>query len=326
MNVRLVVMAALVLLFSACASGQPQEPAKTSATPVYLTDPTAFKQELTHRITLQEASVRGMESSHSANNELANAYEKLGMLYESGAQWDRSEAALERSIALFRSSSVKTEELATAITQLGSMHLLMKKLKESEKETLEALKIRESLGNRLQIARSWNDLAAVYLAQNKFEKVRDYAQRALDEFNEDTLAGVFDKVSARFAIARALCSTKECSSAIPLLKTALEDAKTAPQANDLPTGLGYFLLGYAYWRSGEMSLAGENMAHGTTLMNTMLGWGHPVYLDTLRCYAQFLRESHNVEAANAVERQVHQAEAVVDVHSIQAAHGAFGFK
>jgi tetratricopeptide (TPR) repeat protein len=326
MNARLVVMAALALFLSVFASGQLQEPAKVSATPIYLADPIAFKQELTRRISLQEAAVQGMESSHSANTELAKAYEKLGMLYEDCAQWDRSETALERAVALFRSSPVQTEELAAAITQLGSLHLLVKKLKESEKETREALKIRESLGNRLQIARSWNDLAAVFLAQSKFEKVRDYAQRALDEFKEDVSAGPFDTVSARFAIARALCTTKECPSAIPLLKTALEEAKTAPQANNLPTGLGYFLLGYAYWRSGEMSLAGENMARGTTLMNTMLGWGHPVYLDALRCYAQFLRESHNVEAANVVERQVHQAEAVVDVHSLQAAHEAFGFK
>jgi len=45
----------------------------------------------------------------------------------------------------------------------------------------------------------------------------------------------------------------------------------------------------------------------------------------LKQYAKYLHESKNVEAASLVERQIRQAEAVVDVHSIQAGQGVFGF-
>jgi tetratricopeptide (TPR) repeat protein len=326
MNARLVTIPALALLLSTYASARQgqQEPLKDGQTATVLTDATAFKQELTRQISLQEITVRQLESAHAASVELSGAYERLGMLYQDGAQWERAEAALGQAIILLRSTSVRSEMLAAAISQLGAAHLLMGKLRESEKENQETLKIREALGNRLQIARTWNDLAALFLAQNKFQKVRSYAQKALDEFTSDSLATPFDKISARFAIARALCSTDQCTTAIPLLKTALEDAKNAPQVSNLPVGLGYFLLGYAYWRSGEMSLAGEDLERGTTMMNARLGWGHPVYVNALRLYVQFLHENHNVEAANVVERRVRQAEAVVDIHSIQAAQGMFG--
>jgi tetratricopeptide (TPR) repeat protein len=317
MNIYLVVGPALALLLSVSASGQ--------QTPAFMTDPTAFKQELTRQIAMQENTVRQLESSHAANVELSNGYERLGVLYEDGAQWERSEVALRRAIILLRSTSVRNEALAAAISQLGSVHLLMGKLREGEKDNQEALKIRQDLGNELQIARTWNDLAASFLAQNKFEKAREFAQRALDEFAADKLANPLDTMSARFAIARALCSTKQCPAAIPLLKIALDEAKTVLGANDLPVGLGYFLLGYAYWKSGEMSLAGENMEHGTALMSTRLGWGHPVYLRTLGCYALYLHESHNIEAANVVERRIRQAQDVVDVHSIQTTQTAVSF-
>jgi hypothetical protein len=60
-------------------------------------------------------------------------------------------------------------------------------------------------------------------------------------------------------------------------------------------------------------------------MNTQLGWGHPSYLNALKCYAQYLHESRQLEAANVIERKIRQAEAVVDVHSIQTVQGMFGF-
>jgi hypothetical protein len=66
------------------------------------------------------------------------------------------------------------------------------------------------------------------------------------------------------------------------------------------------------------------MARGTDKMSLQLGWGHPSYLKALRCYAQFLHENRQSEAANVVELRIRQAEAVVDVHSIQTAQGMFG--
>jgi hypothetical protein len=73
-----------------------------------------------------------------------------------------------------------------------------------------------------------------------------------------------------------------------------------------------------------MDLASKYMEHGTGIMKEQLGWGHPTYLNALMQYARFLREDRRVEDAEAVERQIRLADAVVDVHSIQTGNGSVG--
>jgi hypothetical protein len=111
-----------------------------------------------------------------------------------------------------------------------------------------------------------------------------------------------------------------------LLKASLDEAKATMQPDSFAIGESDFILGYAYWKAGDISEAEEHMKRGAAVMNVQLGWGHPVYLKALACYAQFLRENHRVDAANVVEGRIRQAEAVVDVRSLQAHQGAFGFK
>jgi len=105
----------------------------------------------------------------------------------------------------------------------------------------------------------------------------------------------------------------------------VKEAEATLPAKDLPVGLGEYLLGYACWKAGAMSEAGERMQQGIANMNAQLGWGHPTYLGALTHYAEFLRADHQKEAANDVERRIRQAEAVVDVHALQGSQGAIGF-
>jgi tetratricopeptide (TPR) repeat protein len=283
-----------------------------------------FKQTLMRRIVLEEAAVRQAESAHATNVELSKTYMRLGLSYSDAAQWDRSEAVMERSVFLLRHASGAVGDLATAITQLASLHLLMGKFRDSEREEQEALRLREGVGDQLQIARSWSDLAILYLAKQKYEQARDFARQAEAEFVTNGRANAVDRITARFTLSEAVCALKECQSVIPLLKAALDEAKVALHPDDFPLGLGTYLLGYAYWKSGNMSEAEDYLKQGTAQMNVQLGWGHPAYLKALRCYAQFLHENKQVEAANVVERRIRQAEAVVNVHSIQTAQGMFG--
>jgi hypothetical protein len=148
--------------------------------------------------------------------------------------------------------------------------------------------------------------------------------KALDEFTVNGQAAVVDRLSARYALAMALCYLKDCGSAIPVLKEAVEEANAKLHRGDFPIGFGSFLLGYAYWKSGNMLEAGPQFREGTVAMSEQLGWGHPAYLSALRQYAKFLKENNQKDVANSVERQIRQAESVVDVHSLQSAKGTFG--
>ena len=129
----------------------------------------------------QEAA-REDEAANAGDIKLGRVYSQLGLSFEDMAQWDRSEAALKHAVSLLGHAGEKDGELATAIDQLGSLYVTMGRLREAEKEEIEALKLREALNDPLQIARSWVDLAALYLAKNKSDKARDFAQKALTEF------------------------------------------------------------------------------------------------------------------------------------------------
>jgi tetratricopeptide (TPR) repeat protein len=327
MKVRLVASLILVLLLSHYAPGQPMAvSADQTGQPANVTANTAdaVKQNLMRRVALAEAVVRKAEAAHATNEVLSRAYVQLGLWYQNAAQWGRSEAALDHAISLLRHPLEPGADLATAIGQLASLHVMMMKFRESERESKEALRIREDIGDQLLIARSRDDLAILYLAQQKFEKARDFARQAEAEFVKNDRADVLDRVTARVTLAEALCNLKDCLSAISLLKASLDEAKAVLHADDFPVGLSNFLLGYAYWKSGNMSGAEEYMERGTQQMSIQLGWGHPAYVRALKFYAQFLHEDQKAEAANVVERRIRQTQAVVDVHSIQTAQGMFG--
>ena len=326
MNVRLIAIPIFALILSPFAHGQQAPPDADEVrghARVEASSASAFKQALVRQVADQEQAVRKAEAAHAADVELVKRYSQLGVSYGNLAQWPRSEAAMEHAVMLARRFPEPSEELAETLVQLGSVHLSMGKLRECEKEELEGLKLREKIGDPLQIARTWNDLGELFLAQRKFQKARDVAQKAVAEVVSNKQADVFDRTVARSVLSMAICFLKDCPSTIPLLKDAIEDAKAKMRPDDFPIGLVDFLLGYAYWKSGNISEAGQHLQDGTSAMNRQLGWGHPAYLDALKQYEQFLRETRQMEAADVIRHRILQAEAVVDVHSIQTSQGVF---
>jgi tetratricopeptide (TPR) repeat protein len=325
MNIRLVIGVALLLSSYVHGQQTPQDREDGQPTRVTTTDGSEFRQRLLHQVALEETALKEAESAHATAAALARHYLKLGLLYQEVAWWERSEAALAHAVSLLREPSERSGDLATAITQLGKLHVVMGKRRESEQEELEALKLRQDLGDRLQIAYSWSDLAVLYLKEKKFSKAKDLAQQADAELAANGQASAADRVTVRTVLAESLCSLKDCASAIPLLKAALSEARTVFPPNDFTIGLCDYLLGDAYWKSGDIAAAEEHLKRGTTQMSAQFGWGHPVYLNALKNYALFLRDTQRTEAANLVERQIRQAEAVVDVRAIPGRRGTLGF-
>jgi tetratricopeptide (TPR) repeat protein len=270
------------------------------------------------QISVYETALRRAQSGGASDDTVVKIYAVLASFYEDAGMYAQSEGALDLAVSLLRRNAELSGELATNMNHLGMLHVEMGKMREAEREEMEALRLRENLGNPLEIARSWSALSGLYLNERKYIPSRDLAQRALDEFSKNKEADVVDRISSRMNLSLALCYMKECSSAVPMLKDAVAIAKVAFKANDFPIGESEFLLGFAYWKSGDIADAKEYMDAGTTLMKEQLGWGHPAYLNALGQYARFLRKNHHAEDAEAVERQIRLAEAVVDVHSMRA--------
>ena len=275
------------------------------------------RAETLRRIKVYEAAAREAESTHGSDALRAKIEARLASSYMDAGMYDQAEATLEHAVSLLRRNVDLAAQLAEVLNYLGMLHGEMGKLRQAEREELEALKIREGLSDRLEIARSWDALAGLYVAERKFAIARDYAQKAVDEFSVNQRADAIDRISSRFGLSLVMCSMKDCPSAIPLLKDSIDLAKTSFHKGDFPIGIGEFLLGYAYWRLGDVAGAAKYMEHGTALMKEQMGWGHPTYLNALEGYARFLRKNRRLDDAQAVERQIKQAEAVVDVRSLQ---------
>jgi tetratricopeptide (TPR) repeat protein len=326
MKVRLVASLIVALLIARCAPGQsvPGD-ARQSGTAVedITKSSDASRQKLLRGVVVAEAAVQRAEAAHVSNVVLSKAYLQLGLWCQNAALWDRAEAALEHAIALLRHPPDAPADLSAAISQLASLHLMLGRIHESEKEQQEALKIRLGIGDPLLIARSQDDLAILFLAKLKYDKARDLARLAEAEFTRNERADVLDRVTSRVTLSEALCNLNACPSAIPMLMSALEEAKASLPSYEFPIGLSDFLLGYAYWKSGKMTEAAPYLAQGTTEISKQLGWGHPAYLRALKCYAEFLHADRQQDAADVVERRIRQMEAVVDVHSLKTAQGMF---
>src|SRR3981189_2612021 len=146
MNVRLVASPILVLLLSHYAPGQQMSRGVDQTgppAPVTANSADALKQNLMRRIALAEAAVRQAESAHESNVVPSRTYVQLGLWCQNAAQFGRSEAVLEHAVSLLRHPFESGADLATAISQLASVHLMMGKFRESEREEEEALRLRQ---------------------------------------------------------------------------------------------------------------------------------------------------------------------------------------
>ncbi|GGA63696.1 hypothetical protein GCM10011507_14110 [Edaphobacter acidisoli] len=256
---------------------------------------------------------------------IARLYWQLGMSYEDAGEIGRADATLQHAEALFRQSDSKGGELAEALDSLAVLDGATGRVPDAMKEELEALQLRQKLGNRLLMARSWNTLGALALKQKKFDQARAFSQKAADEFEGNKDATLNDKLAARYGLGMALCGQKDYTTAVSVLKNAVTDARSMPSVEPIPIGIGEFLLGYAYWHSGDATDAGIEMKTGVNTLNAQLGWGAPSYVQVLKIYAKYLHLTRNVEEANEVDRRIQQADSVVSVGALQSSAGVFGF-
>ena len=286
--------------------------------------PTGWERpELLRQIGIYEEAARKGEAVHASDGYMAKVYVGLASMYADLAMYPRAEEAMLRGIALLRRDpAAKPGELASAIDDQAMLHVTMGDLDKGEKEGQEALKIRLKEGDQVAIGASYRQLAALYLKRREFKKAVEYGQRAIDAIGEDPRVNPDDWVAVRYTVARALDESGSYGRAIPLLQQGIEQAKVLFGATSLPVGMGYYQMGLAYWHDGDTVEAARWLERGIGLMKAELSWGHPTYINALREYAKFLRQHGTEEAAQAVEREIHQADAKVDVSTMAKMPGA----
>src|SRR6202034_3037805 len=105
-------------------------------------------------------------------------YSGLGTLYEYAAMYTKAGEAIGWEIKLLRAGP--QDQVGDALGHRRALHIAMGDPRSSQKEQLEALRVRESVGDPVGTALTWNDLADLYIHQRQFKKALDYAQKAMD--------------------------------------------------------------------------------------------------------------------------------------------------
>jgi tetratricopeptide (TPR) repeat protein len=314
--IRSLVALLCIGLVTSAANGQQTVVSRTPAGVAQNDGGIPERPELLRLIGLYEVAERSVEATRAGIESLVKVYSNLAVLYEDASMYPKAEDTLRREIAVLQNGS--QSELAEAVSDLAVLHVAMGDLRAAEKEQLEALHIREGVGEPIGIALSWNNLADVYVKKRDFKKAVDYAQKAMAVLGDDAKVGVFDRLAVRQTLAFALCGVKECGKGIALLKDAIELSRSNLGDDSLAVGIEYYLLGFTAWQSGDMEDAGAWMARGITRMRVDMGWGHVVYLNAMTEYARFLRKRGQVEEADAAEREVRMAQNTVDVRTLNA--------
>ncbi len=271
------------------------------------------RQDLLRRADRYQQAIPQAQAAHWPDQRVALIYADLGTAYEYLSMYPQSETAYRHALALLKAHP--QPQLADTLKLLGTLHCLMGDLRQAEKDDLLALRVRQQLGDPVAIAQTWDDLADVYYRQRHFSKSVDYARRAMAVLADNPKADAADRIGARQTLGYALCASNSCGEAVPLLKEALGITTAAYGADSLQAGISTYQLGEAAWQNQDLDEAAGWIASGIARMKVDLGWGHPLYINALCEYVRFLRERGQMEQADAAEREMKIAAAVVDVRT-----------
>lgn len=267
------------------------------------------KEDLQKEIATYEAASLQAKTPDMPGLQAGRIWSHLGTLYQDAGMYRQAEQALEHAMRLLTLAPVSKPDLAMAIDSLGTLSMQTGNVKEAERAETKALKMREGAGLKSELPKSWYRLATLYLRERQPAKAKDFAERAVNAFFADPSALPEDKLGSQLVLASALCQSRQYAEAIEKLRSTLHMARETYGPDTLPTGFSSFLLGYALWKSGDLSSAGEPMQEGATTMGKALGWQHPGYILVMTRYAQFLRDDHQQDAARTIERQVKSMQA-----------------
>jgi tetratricopeptide (TPR) repeat protein len=272
------------------------------------------KADVLQLISVNETAARDGESAHADPQRIAVFYKNLGILYADAGMPLKSEDALRRAITLLQNGP--RDQLAVELGELAVLHVAMNKVRQAEKEELQALQIRETVPDPLGVARAQSALGGLYDAEGKYSEGLSYAQKAYDVLADSPDVGLPDRIGVRHTLGFALTGMRDCDRGIHVLQDALELAKVDPGIGQMSVGYSEFVLGFGYWHCDDRVNAANWLERGTTDMNSDFGWDRAMYVNAMKQYARFLRQDGQQEAAVSAEAVINQAQSVVDASTL----------
>lgn len=262
------------------------------------------KEDLRTQIAIYETASQQAGAHGISVVQVGRIWSRLGTLYQDAGLYAKADDAFAHAMHLLATPPVDRQALATNIDNLGTLYVEIGNFKEGEHAELKALRMRQELGLELELARSWLHLATTYTREHNRRQARAFAQHAADAFLSDPRATPEDKVQSLFVLAFSLCQLHQYPEAIAKLQDSLQLIRAKYKPDQLPSGMGEFLLGYAEAKNGDRAAAADSMRQGTEVIANQLGEMHPVSLSVMVVYERFLRQTHQKDAAHLIEQRV----------------------
>ena len=263
--------------------------------------------DLNKQIEIYRASSLRADPPEMRPLQAGRIWTRLGMLYEEAGSYAQSEMAFLHALRLLETPPAQQADMARAMDELGTLYMVRGDLQQAERAQRHALQIRQSQKLNRDLPRSWFHLAVLELREHNAEKALDYAGQAVTLLRATPGVDADDRINAFFVLAVAQCKLRHYPEAIATLQEAMAVVSSSYGPEDFPTGFGSFLLGYAYWKSGDAAAAAEPMRIGAAQVEKSLGWQHPACVSVMTQYEQFLRSTHHREEAREVGEQLKQA-------------------
>ena len=252
----------------------------------------------------------------------------LAMLCQDAARYGEAEHAYAKALELLKTGDRAT--LANAMDEMGTMYVETGRYAKAEPLEREALAMREAGNDSVGVGRSWMHLTMLSLGRHNLANAANYAELAADRLvpertghAAEKAATPEEKMTALIYLSLVRCAQRDCAQAIPELRAASGIAQASYGAGGLPVAFTDFLLGYAYWKSGETRSAAELMKSGTAGLEAQVGWGHPTYIAAMTQYEAFLKQTgRNTEAAEVKAKiaRVQASRGKVDVAQGEKIH------
>jgi tetratricopeptide (TPR) repeat protein len=252
----------------------------------------------------------------------------LAMLCQDAARYGEAEHAYAKALELLKTGDRAT--LANAMDEMGTMYVETGRYAKAEPLEREALAMREAGNDSVGVGRSWMHLTMLSLGRHNLANAANYAELAADRLvpertghAAEKAATPEEKMTALIYLSLVRCAQRDCAQAIPELRAASGIAQASYGAGGLPVAFTDFLLGYAYWKSGETRSAAELMKSGTAGLEAQVGWGHPTYIAAMTQYEAFLKQTgRNTEAAEVKAKiaRVQASRGKVDVAQGEKVH------
>jgi tetratricopeptide (TPR) repeat protein len=252
----------------------------------------------------------------------------LAMLCQDAARYGEAEHAYAKALELLKTGDRAT--LANAMDEMGTMYVETGRYAKAEPLEREALAMREAGNDSVGVGRSWMHLTMLSLGRHTLANAANYAELAADRLvpertghAAEKAATPEEKMTALIYLSLVRCAQRDCAQAIPELRAASGIAQASYGAGGLPVAFTDFLLGYAYWKSGETRSAAELMKSGTAGLEAQVGWGHPTYIAAMTQYEAFLKQTgRNTEAAEVKAKiaRVQASRGKVDVAQGEKVH------